>query len=247
MTRNFKVLGLAVMAVLAVSAVAASAASAQNGRITSTGNFTLTGTEIAGEKNGLSFNGLETTCPGSTYDAHKYNVTPHVAIPSGAETATITPTYKQVNGSGDANCRSNPGNLPTTIDMNGCDYVAHLGVTTGVANQYFVTYDLVCPEGKNVTVTIWFSEAEHTEKKESCTLHIAPKAGLGGGTVKDTGLGDLTLNGTVGGFNVVETKDGLHPLLCPAKEGEGKFNIGLTVKADAEVGGGNTSISLSHL
>jgi hypothetical protein len=235
MIRNFKVLGVAFMAVLALSAVVASAASAQNGRITSTGKVTLVGTENTPSK--LTAFGLTVECPGSTYTGHKYNVTPHTFIENGAETATLSPKYKEP-------CKNNFA--ASTVDLNGCDYVVHLGATTGVADTYAVTYDIVCPVGKDITVTNWLAAAEHTEGKEACVLHIAPQTGLKGGTVKDTTAGDLELKGPVTGIKVVETKDALHPLLCPAKEGTGELDIDATVKGNNEAGA-NTAISLSHL
>lgn len=236
MIRNFKVLGLAVMAVLALSALAsaASAQAAVNGKLTSTGNVTLTGTEITNSQ--LKAFGITVECAGATYVGHKVGSTT-AFLPSGSEEATITPTYPQP-------CKSSVG--PSTVELNGCDYVIHLGETTAVAKQYSVTYDIVCPAGKDITVTNWFSAAEHTEGKEACTLHIAPQTGLKGGTITDTGAGDLTLGGPVTGIAVVETKDALHSLLCPAKSGPGELVINATVKADNEAKT-NTAISLSHL
>jgi hypothetical protein len=238
MIRNLKVLGLAMMAILALSAVVASAASAQNGRITSTGNFTLTGTEIAGKVNALAFEGVTVECPGSTYDGHKFNVTPHTFIPSGAEVVTITPTYKQP-------CKNNFST--STVDMNGCDYVMHIGPTIAPlgTDTYSVTYDIVCPAGKDITVTNWLVAGEHAGGVEPCTLHIAPQNGLIGGDIRDTTEGDLVLEGEVA-VNVVQTKNIPHPLLCPAKSGVGKLKLNVTVKAHNEALV-NTAISLSHL
>jgi hypothetical protein len=239
MIRNFKVLGLAVMAVLALSAVAASSASAQNGTITSTGNYKLTGTEIAGKTTALTAFGLAVSCEGSTYTGYKFEVTPHTFIVNDVSTFTILPDYNQPK------CKTLAG--PSTVDMNGCDYNAHLKQTTGNADEYFAEYSLVCPAGKDVTVTNWFSAAEHAEGKEACVIHIAPQGPLSGGRVKDTTTGDLELTGPVKGIKAVETKDGLHALLCPAKETvAGELDLNVTVKADNEAGG-STSISLSHL
>lgn len=236
MIRNLKALGLAAMAVLALSALASASALAANGRLTSTGNVTLTGTEIAGKVNALTAFGITVKCPGSTYLGHKLGTTTGF-LTSGSENATITPKYKEP-------CESNVG--PTTIDLKGCDYVIHLGETTGVADTYSATYDIICTAPNDITVTNWFSEAEHKEGKEACTLHVSEQSGLKGGTVVDNTDGTLTLNGPVKGINVVETKDNLHPLLCPAKEGASELDLSVLVKGDNE-GGTNTTISLSHL
>ena len=96
MTRNCRTLfGLSLIAAIVLSAAITSVASAQaNGRLTSIGNVTLKGTEIEGIPNALTAFGLKTLCPGSTYIGHKYNITPHTFIPSGAETITFTPQPK---------------------------------------------------------------------------------------------------------------------------------------------------------
>lgn len=234
MIRNIKIMGLAVIAILALTALtSAVSAQAANGRLTSTGNVTLTGTEITPAK-ATAF-GLTVECSGSTAVGHKVGSTT-AFLPSGSEAVTITPTFKQP-------CRSNVG--PSTIDLNGCDVVSHIGETTGMADTYSGTSELVCPAGKDVTVTNWFSEAEHKEGKEACTIHVAPQAGIINGTVKDTTEGDLVLSGSVKG-HAVETKDSLHSLLCPAKEGEGELSGSSTAKGHNELGE-NTAISLSHL
>ena len=243
MIRNLKVMGLAVMAVLALSAMVASAASAQNGRITSTGNVTLTGTEITGKKNAVTAFGLTAVCPGSTGTGHKYNVTPHTFIPSGAEVFTLTPHLIDVS-EGKPNCRVN--SFPATTAFNGCDYVSHIGQTTGVADQYAGTLDFVCPEGKEILWTVWFNDEDHKNGKEPCVIHIPPQTGMKGGTITDTTTGDLELGGPISGVKMIETKNLAHPLLCPAREGEAEIDIALTVKGDNEFGE-NTAISLSHL
>ncbi len=237
MTPKLKTLGLALIGILALSAMA-SAASAQaaNGTLTSTGNVTLTGTEIAGKVTGWTVFGLAVKCPGSTYLGHKVGSTT-AFLPNDSGEATITPKYKEP-------CESNVG--PSTFDLNGCDLVVHIGETTGVADTYKVTLDIICPAGKDVTSTNWFSTVEHTGGKEACTVHVPPQNNIKGGTITDTTEGDLVLNGPFGPFTVIETKDNLHPLLCPAKEGEGELDFGLTIKGDNE-GGTNTAISLSHL
>ena len=130
--------------------------------------------------------------------------------------------------------------------MNGCDYVIRLGATTGVADTYAITYDIVCPAGKDIAETSWFSAAEHSEGKEASTMHIVPQTGLKGGTLKDTTAGDFDLGGIVQGVKIVQTKDALHALLCPAKEtNTGELDLGLTLKGFNEAGG-ESSISLSH-
>jgi hypothetical protein len=274
MIRNFKTLGLALVAVLALSAVAASAASAQQGKLTSDGPVTLTGTENAGTTNALTAFGLTVKCPGSTYTGHKVlthtettgeptaepPIPPktHELLPNGSTTATITPHYKQVAAGGDANCRATPGDFPVTIHMNGCDYVIHLGVTTGVpvTNTYGVTYDIVCPPGKEITLTAWTTDHEHTTSgdpntvKPFCVIHVPSQTNLAGGHVTDTTNGTLDLNGMVEGISLTRTNNtgvaDTHTVLCPESTSiVGKFDINATVIGDNGAGG-STSIGISE-
>ncbi len=190
MIRNLKVLGLALMALVALSAVAATAASAANGTLTSDGPVTLTGTQVetTEKTNDLTALGSYTICPKSTYHGHKYNVTPHVLIPSGAETVTITPTY--------VNCTSSVLKLATTVKMNECDYVFHLQETTGAADTYGILATVVCPVGKHIEVTIGSGAND-------CTITITENAaGYKGLDVTDQTNGHLLIKGTIENITV---------------------------------------------
>ncbi|HET8863138.1 MAG TPA: hypothetical protein VFM94_07800, partial [Solirubrobacterales bacterium] len=137
------------------------------------GPVTLSATETgASEANGFTMFGESIRCPGSTYTGHKYNVTPHEAIPSGATVATITPAYKQTSN----NCKHTPENLPATIDLNGCDYVVNIGAETS-EHKYAATTDVVCPEGQSIKLTV-FSGTGHSFKL--CTYTIKAQTGLTG-------------------------------------------------------------------
>jgi hypothetical protein len=240
------------VAVFALSAMAASVASAQQGFFTSDGPVTLTVTENAGGVNATTMFGLTIKCPGSTYTGHKYNVTPHTFIPNGSTngstTVTMTPHYKQIAANGDANCRMTPGNFPVTIHMNSCDYVAHLGATTGGANTYGITLNIICPQGNEITLTTWTTDHEHTTKLEPfCVIHVGPQTGLIGGHAADTTNGTVDLSGTIEGIKATRTPiTGTHTLLCPeSTTSTAKLDINLTVKGINEAGG-STSIGISE-
>jgi hypothetical protein len=204
MNRNLKLLGLALTAALALSAVAATTASAQKGMFTSDGPSTMTSAETAGgSENFLSALGMKIECPGSTYTGHKYNVTPHELIPNNVTTATVTPHFKQTNH----NCRSG-GTFPVTIHMNGCDFVIHLGETTPAGNKegtYGVTFDIICPAGQEITLTIYTTTALHTENKPFCVLHLKEQLGLKGAHLTDTGNGFVDATGSIEGLHVTRT------------------------------------------
>jgi hypothetical protein len=241
MIRNLKTLGLAITALFAVSAMVASTAAAQQGKLTSDGPFTLTGAETGVGANSLTAFGLKLECPGSSYTGHKYNETPHKFIASGSTTVTVTPHFNQ------AKCVATPGNFPFTIDLNGCDYVTHLGATTGgVAGTYALTFDIVCPAGQEITTTTFTNETALTENKPYCVMHIPPQTGLSGAHTTDTANGFVDTTGPVKGIKVTRTKSATHALLCP--EGTtltGELDIDITGSVRNEAGGA-TAISVSE-
>lgn len=247
MIRNLKALGLALVAVFALSAVVASAASAQQGKLTSDGPVTLTADETGVGQNWFEAFGLKVECPGTTITGHAYNVTPHGLIPNGATTATLTPHF---NDHPDG-CHVTPGPFVATVDDVGCDFVAHIGSTTGgVAGTYGVTFDLVCNEvGKEITVTIWTTAADLTAKKTPmCILHIKQQNGLVGAHATNGSGGHINIAGLITGIHVTKTGTGTHAILCPGAvqtTSTAKFNIDTTVTGkNAE--GGATGISLSE-
>jgi len=245
MIRNLKALGLALVAVFALSAVAATAASAQ-GKLTSDGPVTLKGGEIVSGNDILKALGIEVKCPGSTVTAHAYNTTPHGLISSGATTLTVTPLYKQTDALGKINCKA--AGLPTTVDMNGCDYVVHIGATTGVADTYSGTIDIVCPVGSEITLTVFTTEADDPSKP-FCILHIKAQTGLTGATAVDTTKGSIELKGTVTGIHVTRTNVSktTHLVLCPdgTTTATGSFIVQDLITGVNSLGNA-TTIGLTH-
>jgi hypothetical protein len=235
MIRNLKVMGLALVAVFAFAAMSASAASAQNGKLTSTGPVTLDGTEIAGATNSFTAFGAEVKCPGSTITGHKYNVTPHELIPSGAETATLTPDIIQPN------CVAIEGGTThkATVTMNGCDYVLHIGETdTSKPDTYKTTVTVVCPAGKSIIVDVYFSASN--ENLKVCEITVGPQTPSGPPTLTDETNGHLTLNGTY--TEIHASRSGV----CGnSSEEHAQFHANFTITG-TNAAGESTSISLSH-
>ena len=244
MTRNLKVLGLALAAMFALTAVAASVASAQQGTLTSDGPVKLTGSETGAAGSGanaLTAFGLRTECAGSSYTGTKVGSTTE-GVPSGAKDATIVPKYEQKN------CKTFPGEFPTTVDVNNCHYVVHLGETTGgVAGTYGVTFDVVCKNvGEEITVTVFTNATKHAENKPFCILHVPQQTGLKGAHATDTGNGHVDLTGKVEGIKAVKTNGGEDALLCAATEtNTASFDIDVTVKGE-NAAGEETKVSISH-
>lgn len=236
MTRNLKALGLALVALFAISAVVASVASAQNGRITSTGPVTLDATEIVGQVNAGTAFGGETKCPGSIGTGHEVGSTTK-GVPSGAETITITPDFNQ------AACVAilSGTTHKMTVTMNGCDSVIRIGSTTGVADTYSGTGDIVCPAGASIIEDEYFSAAN--ENLKICEVTIGPQTGLSGPTVKDTTTGDLEIHGTLTGVHMTQSGAGC---VGGSSTTTGEAHANLTVKG-TNAAKGSTNISLSHL
>jgi hypothetical protein len=245
MIRNLKVLGLALVALLALGATAASLASAagKQGELTTENgvDVTLFGTETttAGDKfdNSLTAFGSKVICPGSTYTGHKYNITPHERVPQGATTVTLTPHYNQ------AACRAFEPEREATVEMNGCDYVFHVGETTTSANTYGVTADVVCPAEKKIHVGVWTLGEKHETGNRLCTIEVGPQNGLKGTahiTTTTTPVpDDIDVHGTF--ENIVVTRHGL--CLLDGKgttDLKGIFHLDVTVigkdKAGNQVG-----------
>lgn len=239
MMRNLVTLGHTLIMIAAVSAVVASVASAQ-GKLTTVAPATLTGTETGAiGSNALTAFGLRIECVGSTYTGHKVGSITEL-ITSGSTTVTVTPHYNQPF------CRMNPGNFPTTVSTNGCDYVAHLGATTGgVAGTFAVTVDLVCPVGQEITITVFTAAAKHTEGKPFCILHVPPQTGLAGAHATSIVGGDFSVTGTIEKIKVAKTNGGEDVILCPTVEtSEGKLDIDVTFKGKDSLGN-PTNMALS--
>ncbi len=242
MTRNLKVLGLALVAAFAMSAMVASAASAQVGVVTSDGPFTLKGVPRAGSEasaNSLTMFGQTFTCPNATYTAHKVAVTPHEKIPNNSSSGTITPTF--------GICNLGP-TIKATIDLNGCDMVADLGKTTGIADQYAVTSTIVCPTGKHGVITMFTNEKFHiTEKKSFCHITITEAASYDGVVETDNTNNTFSLTGEVKNIaadkEIISGTDEDVGILCPKETTAlGSLKIDVTI---TEASG--TPIKLSHL
>jgi hypothetical protein len=199
MTRYLKAVGLALAAVFALGAMSASAALAQQGLLTTSDGkpATLLGVETgaAGSNAFTSFN-AKTECAGA-YIGHKFNVTPHTPLANKETTVTISPSYK--------NCDAfDPATHPLTMNMNGCDWVLHIGVTTGgIAGTYGATLDIVCPVGKSIEKHV-YNDVAHTQSL--CTIKIKGQTGLAGAHVTNTG-GAFDLVGSIQNIHV--TREGL--------------------------------------
>lgn len=250
MIYRLKNLVLALVVVSALSVVVASTASAAVGTLTSTGPVKLdikNRTSIKGTnaftasfpKQGAS----STECPQAIYTGFKYNVTPHTFIPN--DVSTFTATLE------DGLCSATIGasTFPVTTDMNGCDFVFHLGETTPGVDTYSLSMTIFgCDTGKHITATVWKTAAEHNEGKAPfCAFTITEKStDYTGLHATDTTEGDIKISGVLSGMVIHKTSP-TGSILCPTETDEnGKYDVDWTVTGTNEAGGA-TSIGVSHL
>lgn len=225
MTRKLKALCHALAVISAFSAVAATVASAQQGVLTSDGPVTLTGTQTgegepvtlvgtqtgAAGSNALTAFGGKTECVNAIYTGHEVGSTTN-PIPSGSSAATVTPHYGPCVSLG----------FPSTVDMNGCDYVLDLEGTNGKGG-YGVKATVFCPEEKDITITIFTSSTKHTEGKSFCHITITEGAlGYAGLEAKNTG-GHIGITGTITGITA-HKKSPTGSILCP-EETDNKISL----------------------
>lgn len=172
--RNFKILGLGLVAMLSMSVVGASLASADD--LTSELNqaVTLHATNEPAQPDVLVTTVGNATCKEVTYDIGT------VTMPT--TTVTVLPTYPVKNKAGEQNCFL--AGIPATVLANGCHYLFH--VTGGTSTVGDVT--LQCPAGQEITMTM---AAAGTIK---CTIHFPPQtltgdpityANIGSGTTRE--------------------------------------------------------------
>lgn len=194
MKRNLEILALCLVVVLGTSAVAVPPAWAQtDGRLTvSNGSIvTLDGTE-AGTNKLTIFSG-EVECPGSIMKGHKATETPHVFIPVNTSEITIEPFF--------VNCfnKNMPGKPKMTVTMNGCDFVAKIGQTTGgVENTYGVSFGVQCnSQAESINFEMYaFSGSELGGVQ--CTIKITTQADLTGTHLTTEAANDeITIAGPV--------------------------------------------------
>lgn len=179
MTRNLKVLGLAVGAVLALSAVMASAAMATP---------VFEASEYPAQVTGQNTKGSEvfsTEAGAVECDSH------FISHEVGAATSTldVTPSY--------TNCEA--FFLSATVNTEECKYRFHATekVSTGVYKHHV---DVLCPAGQSIKISAGGGSCK-AEIKEQTGLTTVKTTNLAGGTV--------TVQPEVGSVAYTVTKDGL--------------------------------------
>lgn len=224
MIRSLKALGLGLIAMLAVSVISVSAASA-DAFTTESYPATITGGDdpgVAGTSEFASTGGVA-KCPSATY---------HATLSGASTTLTVTPN---LNGASD-NCTV-AGSIPAVVDLNGCDFLVHIG--SGASTS--VTADLLCPAGKEVTMTSNQNTAGSLTTK--CTTHLPPQT-LSGITYDNLGAGttrEIRATMNVSGITYTETA-GTGLGACATSVLQHTGTLKGTDLLTAETDGGNTHI-----
>jgi hypothetical protein len=184
MSRNIKVLGLALVAMLAMSAVVASAASATAFNFKSeTVPTQLTGKQHAGN-DVFTTDAGKVECTEATYLGEQ-TVSP-------VNNVSVVPTYTGCTAFGFAN---------TPIDVNGCSY--KFTAITKEAGNFEGAVDIICPAGKVIEVTAF-----------GCTVTIGSQTGLKKVTYTNVGAGttrEVTVDVNLTGIKYEEHNKGIFP------------------------------------
>ena len=175
MSRNLKVLGLALVAAMALSAVVASAASAQAFNFKSEASpTTLTGKRHGTNKEIFETDGGTVTCNEAIYHGQT-NVTATSDI-------NITPTY--------SNCTAF-GFVSVPIDTEGCSYT--FTTLTKEGSNFEGAMHILCPGGKSMRVTA--PGCEVTIGEQTPTGGKITFTNLGSGATREITV-DVALTGT---------------------------------------------------
>ncbi|HEY3435313.1 MAG TPA: hypothetical protein VGK41_06645 [Solirubrobacterales bacterium] len=183
--RKLKALGLAMGAMAALVAVMAPAAQAQTGVLTAQQFPAI----VTGEQApGVSFDIGEPPLQQITCNARL-----DATLVGPTDPVTFTPTYGP--------CLSDPAGTPTTVTLNGCDYLVGFtkpgttgwGPTTGAMQAW-----INCPVGQQIEIHVYENSVRHQENVSTCTYDIAPQGPVPAGVHHNTNMGiqdvDLTFN-----------------------------------------------------
>jgi hypothetical protein len=164
--RNFKALGLALIAVLAMCAIGVTSASADV-FTSESAKANLSGANETATPDVFTITAGNTSCKEVSYTG---------TSSSGVSSVTVTPSYPEKTKSGEQNCTSL--GFPATIHTNGCQYVFNINggvLTTG-------DVQIKCTGENEITVT---AVAAGTTK---CVIHV-PEQTLTANKVTYTTIG----------------------------------------------------------
>lgn len=161
MTRLLKALGLALGAMAIMVAIVVPSAQAATGTLTAGANPALiTGNQVMGPTFDIGAGPLKVV----SCETADLNGT----IPGAADPVTLIPIY--------AGCVSEPGAMPVTITLNGCDYsfgISQPGTTQQPAGTGKLEASIICPAGQMIQIHVFENAFTHAANMPLCTYDIA--------------------------------------------------------------------------
>jgi hypothetical protein len=161
MTRILKTLGLALGAMATMVALAVPAAHGATGTLTA-GAFPaiVTGNQVVGPTFDIGAGPLKVVGCGTA------DLNGTLAGPT--DPVTLTPIY--------GGCVSEPGAMPVTVTLNGCDYsfgVSQPGTTQQPAGTGKLEASIICPAGQMIQIHVYENAFTHAANMPLCTYDIA--------------------------------------------------------------------------
>jgi hypothetical protein len=211
MIRKLLALSLVFIAALAISAVIASAAQAEPRFTAADYPMTLDGTPVEGEEHVFGLGGSEFRCEEAEFSGESAKA---------SATVTLTPVYGSCVYS----------SFEATVNMNGCDYLLHAGKELE-ADRFHAALDLVCPKGKEISVTT---------ASEKCHITIPEQSGLETIAIEndtaEEGKDDIALSLAVTGIDYTVENTGFPCSLIKGKFENGTYVGGETLEGTDEKG-----------
>ncbi len=169
MTRMLKALGLALGATATMIAIAAPGAQAATGQLTAGANpAIITGNQVAGPTFDIGMGPLKVVgCEVANLNG---------TIQGATDPVTLTPVY--------AGCTSEPGAMPVTVTMNGCDYsfgVSQPGTTQQPAGTGTLAAWIICPAEQMIKIHVYETAFAHAANMPLCTYDIAGQGPVAAG------------------------------------------------------------------
>ncbi len=161
MTRILKALGLALGAMATMVAIAAPGAQAATGQLTAGANPAIvTGPQVVGPTFDIGAGPLKVVgCEAASLDG---------TLAGPTDPVTLTPKY--------VNCTSEPGAMPVTVTLNGCDYsfgVSQPGTTEQPAGTGKLAAWIICPAEQMIKIHVYENVFTHAANMPLCTYDIA--------------------------------------------------------------------------
>jgi hypothetical protein len=209
MTRNLKVLGLALAAAFAMAAISANAAQALTPSLFTASTYpaaihATTSQTIGAESEYFESIGRKLECEVAHYTA---------TLGEASSDLTVTPDYTDHTQGG--NCRAG-GTLVTTVTEEKCTYTFTATEGTKVINtSYNIGVDIVCPAGKVITVHV----RNLLNNADACTITIENGTATGDLTGTNNAGGDVDISGKVTVKSIIDSNN---TALCGVTAGTSK-------------------------